>query len=90
MERDIDKLDSLLQEANLRYPIGTKYISLDAQGELRGNTEYSKRKCALVFEDPHGSIGIDCGQGYVYVKGKWADIVQSVGEISPGNVYSIY
>lgn len=70
------KENALLAEAQRRYPIGTQYKALNSNGDPDVNYSTSKaiRKCDIVFKD-HTGIGIDCGYGYVYAYGKWAEVV---------------
>ena len=69
------KVDALLEEARSRYPIGTKYIPINGDGGKYPYSGISALECKWV-KNPDGSpAGIDCGIGYVYVNGKWAEIV---------------
>lgn len=61
----------LIVEAISKYPIGTKYIPLDSKGR-----SYSKEESTLVRRTPNGtSDHIEGGAGFLYVRGKWAEIV---------------
>lgn len=68
--------DSILAEAQRRYPVGTTYRPLDSSGKYytdRSATQ-SVRVCEIVYND-HTGLGIDCGYGYVYLNGTWADVI---------------
>lgn len=74
-----DSYNNLLTEAARRYPLGTKYMALDQDG----NTCSPKREIAEKESiRPPRFIGekedyrIEVGFGYVYVKGKWAEIIK--------------
>ena len=57
--------EELLEEANRRYPIGTKYIDI-------GNTAVGEQEAYKSARWLDGNI--DVGLGYVYFNGKWAEI----------------
>lgn len=65
--------DAILEEAKRRYPIYTEYKALDYDGTVRGGMEVACRECKWVYNDGK-HYGIDCGLGYVYVNGKWAEL----------------
>lgn len=72
---DVTKMsDALLEEAAKRYPIGTKYKALGSYGDVYDNICTSVRKPRIIrYGD---KISIDVGAGYVYVDGKWAEVVE--------------
>jgi hypothetical protein len=73
LSKVIDK-QAILEEAKRLYPIGTQYRPLDGKGNPYTSCGVSAWGCKWV-KNPDGSlIGIDCGIGYVYVDGKWANI----------------
>jgi len=74
-----------IEEAKERFPIGTKYKNAG------DDTDIVYTVTEQIFDVISDNVihGED-GKGCLYYYGKWADIVQSVGESSPGNVYSIY
>lgn len=63
----------ILAEARLKYPVGTKYVALNDDGTVSrtSHIETSTRKPSWVTQYDR----IDCGYDYIYVKGKWAEIV---------------
>jgi hypothetical protein len=78
------KNDNLLEEAKIKYPKGTKYKQLQ--------TPYNKSqegKIAEAYYTPRYILieGLkDCisaGEGYIYLDGKWAEIVNNIIEIDP-------
>jgi hypothetical protein len=68
----IDK-HTILEEAKRRYPVGTKYHAIGSDGIKYGgdSREEATYECRWV----DSGLGIDCGIGYVYANGKWAEIV---------------
>jgi hypothetical protein len=68
----IDK-DAILEEARRRYPIGTMYRALNLYGDYLGEYAEAIRECDWVYSSVDG---IDCGVGYVYANGKWADVIK--------------
>lgn len=69
------KTEKLLAEAISKYPIGTQYIPLKDSGR-----SYSIDDTAEVVRTPNGNSDcIEGGPGYLYVRGKWAEIVESPG-----------
>jgi hypothetical protein len=68
----IDK-HTILEEAKRRYPVGTKYHAIGSDGIKYGgdSREEATYECRWV----DSGTGIDCGDGYVYANGKWAEIV---------------
>ena len=65
------KTEALLAEAISKYPIGTQYIPLKDSGR-----SYSIDDTAEVVRTPNGNSDcIEGGPGYLYVRGKWAEIV---------------
>ena len=70
----IDKED-ILEEAKRRYPSGTRYRPIDRFGNTYSETYLSQTYCRWLKTDDGKEIGIECGIGYVYVDGKWAEIV---------------
>lgn len=74
---------AILAEAQRRYPVGTYYNPLDEHGNAYAvEPRRAVRECEWVTT----GHGIDCGMGYVYVCGKWADIpgIISAGTVSAG------
>lgn len=80
-ENSID-YNALLKEAKRRYPKGTSYYPLDA-GNCPSKRPTEVTKEAVWFEkkvDNSSSTPqdlIEVGKGYVYVDGKWAEIVEN-------------
>ena len=66
----IDPMDAILEEAIRKYPIGTKYIPLSSDG-----SEYSFASSIEYIPSIHCSDSIEGGMGYLYINGKWAEIV---------------
>ena len=63
--------EAFLAEANRRYPIGTLYKELNDVGEVTGAlTEASEEAMWVVRGE-----SIEVGYGYVYAKGRWAEVV---------------
>lgn len=65
--------DGLLEEAKRRYPIGTEYKPLSCIGTPFSNSHKTKYKAKHWGSGK--DVGIDCGEGLVYINGKWAEIV---------------
>ena len=72
-QSELDDRQALLEEAQRRYPIGTKYhaIRLDGTAYSDSSVDEATYECRWVDSGP----GIDCGIGYVYANGCWAEIV---------------
>ncbi len=78
-------IHDLLEEANLRYPIGTTYWNLNLAGERSSTYEGAEphtrknRNAADVemmdFQGYGPVIKIGYMDGFVYSGGKWAEIV---------------
>lgn len=66
---------ALLDEANRRYPPGTKYKALTYNGS-EGTTKTSVRNARFVVDCDDNYV--DVGADYVYINGMWADVVQPV------------
>jgi hypothetical protein len=64
-------IEALLEEANRRYPIGTMYKELNDEGKATGALREADQKADWVV---HGQ-SIEVGYGYVYAKGRWAEVV---------------
>jgi hypothetical protein len=62
----------LLEEARRRFPIGTMYYPLSAIGDPYDVPEKVSKGPRWVDHQQ----GIDVGVGYIYLKGKWAQIAQ--------------
>jgi len=69
-EPESTDIEALLEEANRRYPIGTRYKELNDEGKATGMLREADQKADWVV---HGK-SIEVGFGYVYVKGKWAEV----------------
>lgn len=65
--------ETILEEARRRYPVGTEYHPINSDGtKFRSfDRELATYECRWV----DSGLGIDCGIGYVYANGKWAEIV---------------
>lgn len=69
-----------LEEAERRYPVGTLYVPLYSNGAVRhGKVEEAKYLPKALDDDWGNSDYIEVGIGYVYVNGKWAEVVQDRG-----------
>jgi hypothetical protein len=66
----INPMDAILEEAIRKYPIGTKYKPLSPNG-----SEYSIEYLIEYKPRIHCSDSIEGGMGYLYIDGKWAEIV---------------
>jgi len=62
----------ILAEAIRKFPIGTSYKPLTDKGN-----PYSDGRVKKSIRTPNwvSPAGIDCGYGYIYAEGKWAEIV---------------
>lgn len=63
---------NLLEEAKRRYPIGTKYIGLNSNGNgvyENGISRYNPES------ETKGFIWVELSNGFIYVNGKWAEII---------------
>jgi hypothetical protein len=49
------------------------YRALNLYGDYLGEHAKAMRECGWVYSSDDG---IDCGVGYVYVNGKWADVIK--------------
>lgn len=68
-------LVELLAEADRRYPFGTAYHSMFADGTMNHDRHFEAYHAARHVEPKSdGKIRIHVGWGYVYVDGKWAPI----------------
>lgn len=65
---------ALLDEANRKYPLGTKYKALLYNGS-EGTIETSMRHASFVHNNYDDNY-VDVGTDYVYINGMWADVVQ--------------
>lgn len=76
-EFDMSTNKGRLAYAKKHYPIGTKYIPIDNLGNLgKYYEELSKSEFNPRWFNPRGTyIGIECGVGYIYANGKWAEII---------------
>ena len=63
--------EAFLAEANRRYPIGTLYKELNDVGEVTGALREASEEAMWVVRGE----SIEVGYGYVYVNGRWADVV---------------
>jgi len=63
--------EAFLAEANRRYPIGTMYKELNAVGEVTGAECTADEPAMWVIRGE----SIEVGYGYVYAKGRWAEVV---------------
>jgi hypothetical protein len=63
--------EALLEEANRRYPIGTLYKELNDVGEVTGAERTADEPACWVVRGE----SIEVGYGYVYAKGRWAEVV---------------
>lgn len=69
--QSMTRQEALLAEAISKYPIGTQYIPLATSGKA-----YSIDDIAEVVRTPNGNSDLlEGGLGYLYVRGKWAEIV---------------
>ena len=73
----------LLEEARRRYPVGCRYRPIDSNGHKYDGTYISSYLCE--WRDN----GIDCGIGYVYVNGRWADVVHETKYVATQRIPSI-
>ena len=64
-------IEALLEEANRRYPIGTRYKELNGEGKATGAERTADEPAMWVIRGK----SIEVGFGYVYVNGRWADVV---------------
>jgi hypothetical protein len=70
-EPESTDIEALLEEANRRYPIGTMYKELNDVGEVTGAERTADEPAMWVIRGE----SIEVGYGYVYVNGRWADVV---------------
>jgi len=63
--------EAFLAEANRRYPIGTLYKELNDVGEVTGAERTADEPAMWVIRGE----SIEVGYGYVYAKGRWAEVV---------------
>lgn len=68
--------EEILAEANIRYPIGTKYIPMDSKGTKYEDSRIT-HKIPSIIDDSDAGFTIDAGYGYIYAAGKWATILES-------------
>jgi hypothetical protein len=79
-----DQVDyqAIEKEARRRYPEGTKYIRLEQSGEVGreakadGRFRWLERKI-----DARSHDLLEMGDGYVYVDGKWAELVEKTNSL---------
>jgi hypothetical protein len=67
----IDPMDAILEEAIRKYPIGTKYKPLTIDESEYPIASYSTEYKPRI----HFSNSIEGGIGFLYIDGKWAEIV---------------
>lgn len=72
---DSSLTDDILAEAKRRFPIGTKYIPLSAIGIPHDTARSVERGPKFTNE---AKTRIDCGLGYCYANGKWAEVVEDI------------
>ena len=77
-EFDMTTPEGRLDYAKRNYPIGTKYLPIDNQGNLgRYHETLSESISNPRWFNPLGDyIGIECGVGYIYANNKWAEIIK--------------
>lgn len=66
--------DEILEEARKKYPKGTKYKYLNSDGDVIGDIDTVKDSLRIYRGSPL-KIDFFGSSGFVYVDGKWADIV---------------
>jgi len=69
--------DSILEEAKRRFPIGSKYIPISPSGKPYDDVYTVDHKPHFLTESKDR---MDCGVGYCYVNGKWAESVSYSSE----------
>lgn len=84
-EFDLTTDEGRLAYAKKHYPIGTKYIPINNNGELvyRYSREIAESTYNPIWFRPSDNCrGIICGNGFIYGNGKWAEIINEVKEIN--------
>jgi hypothetical protein len=77
----VNPMDAILEEAIRKYPVGTKYIPIRL---ILNGSVYIREEKVVYTPRITGSAAIEGGIGYLYVQGKWAEVVSETESVFKG------